>query len=171
MTPERLNTDVRNEALRLLSNGLYVLTACVGDTIHAASVSWVSQVSFQPPLVMVAFQRGSHLAQAVRKAHRFAVNILGAEQLALAESFLHHLTAPATTTDLAGQAFRHDSAHCPLLRDSLAWLECRLAAELGTPGDHVLLLGEVTGAGIRRSGQPMVLWSTPWSYGGLKEDV
>ena len=36
-------TDVRNDALRLLSNGLYVLTACVGDMIHAATISWASQ--------------------------------------------------------------------------------------------------------------------------------
>ena len=52
-------TDVRSDAMRLLSNGLYVLTACLSDTIHAATVSWVSQVSFQPPLVMVALQRNS----------------------------------------------------------------------------------------------------------------
>ena len=168
MTPE---ADVRSETLRLLSNGVYVLTVCVGDTVHAASVSWVSQVSFQPPLVMLALQRGSHLAQAVRKAHRFAVNLLGAEQTGLAEKFLKHVTAPAVTPDLAGQAVRNDPAHCPLLMDAMAWLECRLAAELATPGDHVLLLGEVTGAGIRRPGQPMVLWNTPWSYGGLKENA
>jgi flavin reductase (DIM6/NTAB) family NADH-FMN oxidoreductase RutF len=54
-----------------------------------------------------------------------------------------------------------------LITDALAWLECRLDAELPNPGDHNLLLGEVTGAGIRRMGKPIVLWETPWSYGGL----
>ena len=29
-------TDVRSEALRLLSSGLYVLTSCAEDSIHAA---------------------------------------------------------------------------------------------------------------------------------------
>jgi flavin reductase (DIM6/NTAB) family NADH-FMN oxidoreductase RutF len=169
MTPEGPVTDVRNDALRLLSNGLYVLTACLSDTIHAATVSWVSQVSFQPPLVMVALQRNSHLAHAVRKAHRFAINILGAEQDALAEKFFAHLTAPAGTQSLAGYAVRDGAAHCPLLTDAMAWIECRFAAELATPGDHSLMLGEVTGAGIRRSGAPIVLWNTPWSYGGVRE--
>ncbi len=67
MTFEPL-TDVRSEALRLLSGGLYVLTTCTDETIHAAAISWVSQVSFQPPLVLAALRRNSHLAHAVRQA-------------------------------------------------------------------------------------------------------
>jgi flavin reductase (DIM6/NTAB) family NADH-FMN oxidoreductase RutF len=172
MTPEAVQenalqvTDVRSDALRLLSCGLYVLTTCVAGTIHAAAVSWVSQVSSEPPLVLVALRRNSHLAQAVRKAHRFALNILGSNQATLAESFLGLVTLPAEEKTIAGLAFRSSAAHCPLLTDSLGWLECRLAAEPPSPGDHCLLLGEVTGAGIRRAGVPLTLWDTPWSYGG-----
>ncbi len=159
--------DVRSDALRALSNGVYVLTSCVGDTMHAASVTWVSQVSFDPPLVMVALQRNSRLSAALMKAHRFALNILEAGQRSIAETFFQHLTAPLGSDRLAGYAFRGDPAHCPLLVDCLAWLECRVAAEAPSPGDHSLFLGEVTSAGVRRPGSPMVLWETPWSYGGL----
>lgn len=168
MTPDAV-TDVRGDALRLLSSGLYVLTACGSDTIHAAAVSWVSQVSFEPPLVLVALRRNSHLAHALRKAHRFALNILGSDQVALAEPFLGSVTLPAEGKTIAGLPFRSSAAHCPLLTDSLGWLECRLAAEPPTPGDHCLLLGEVTGAGIRRAGAPLALWDTPWTYGGVRD--
>jgi flavin reductase (DIM6/NTAB) family NADH-FMN oxidoreductase RutF len=162
-------TDVRSDALRLLSSGLYVLTTCVADTIHAAAVSWVSQVSFEPPLVLVALRRNSHLAHAVSKTHRFALNILGSNQASLAEPFLGLVTLPAEERTIAGLAFRSSAAHCPLLTDSLGWLECRLAAEPPTPGDHCLLLGEVTGAGIRRADAPLTLWDTPWTYGGVRD--
>jgi flavin reductase (DIM6/NTAB) family NADH-FMN oxidoreductase RutF len=168
MTPESV-TDVRGDALRLLSSGLYVLTACTADTIHVSAVSWVSQVSFQPPLVLVALRRNSHLAHAVRKGHRFALNILGSDQATLAEPFLGSMTLPIGEQTIAGLAFRSSSAHCPLLTDALGWLECRLAAEPPTPGDHSLLLGEVTGAGIRRAGAPLIMWDTPWTYGGVRE--
>lgn len=163
------HSDVRNDALRLLSNGLYVLTAYTGDTVHAAAVSWVSQVSFGPPLVMVALRRNTRLAGTVRRARRFALNILASDQQALAEKFFHHRTEPADTQTLAGYDFRLSPAHCPLLTDAMGWLECRLAAEPPTPGDHCLMLGEVTGAGVRREGTPLVLWNTPWAYGGLKK--
>jgi flavin reductase (DIM6/NTAB) family NADH-FMN oxidoreductase RutF len=162
-------SDVRSDALRLLSGGLYVLTTCLTDTIHAAAVSWVSQVSFEPPLVLIALRRNSHLAHTVRKAHRFALNILGSGQAALAEPFLDTVTVPAGADTMAGLAFRNSTAHCPLLLDSLGWLECRLAAEPAAPGDHCLMLGEVTAAGVRRSGAPLALWDTAWSYGGLRE--
>jgi len=160
-------TDVRIDALRLLSNGLYVLTACVSDEIHAAAISWVSQASFHPPLLLAALRRNSHLANAVRHAHRFAINILEADQVELAGAFLDHVRLSATEGTLAGHAFRVSGAHCPLLTDAQAWVECRLAAELPNPGDHALMLGEVTGTGVRRSGMPLLLRDTPWHYGGL----
>jgi flavin reductase (DIM6/NTAB) family NADH-FMN oxidoreductase RutF len=161
--------DLRSEALRLLTNGVYILTACLGDTIHAVTVTWVSQVSFQPPLVLTALRRNSHMVNAVRKARRFALNIIAPDQELLAERFFQHVTIPDTSPDLSGYAFRPSPAHCPLLTDALGWLECRVAAEPPTPGDHSLILGEVTQAGVRRPGAPMVLYHTPWSYGGLKE--
>ena len=160
-------TDVRSEALRLLSGGLFVLTSCADDAIHAAAVSWVSQVSSQPALVLVALRRNSHLAQAVRRSHRFALNIPGRDQEDIARRFLSHQVFSSTGSELADRAFRMSPSHCPLLTDTLAWLECRFAAEPSSPGDHCLVLGEVTGAGVRREGPPLSLLDTPWSYGGV----
>ena len=160
-------SDVRNDALRMLSNGLYVLTTCAGETLHAATVSWVSQVSFRPLLVMVALRRNSHLADAVRTARRFAINILAADQEMTAEKFFEHTQVRADQETLAGHSFRPSPARCPLLTDAPAWLECRFASEPATPGDHCLIVGEVTGAGVRRREAPLVLWNTRWTYGGV----
>jgi flavin reductase (DIM6/NTAB) family NADH-FMN oxidoreductase RutF len=160
--------DVRFDALHMLANGVYVLTACVGETIHAVTVSWVSQSSMEPPLVLTALRRNSHVARAVHQAHRFALNVLEAGQESLAEKFFEHVTVAEPSPDLSGLAYRSSAAHCPLLIDALGWIECRVAAEPETPGDHCLILGEVTGAGVRRLGRPLVLSDTPWSYGGFK---
>ena len=135
MTPESPVTDVRNDALRLLSNGLYVLTACLSDTVHAATVSWVSQVSFQPPLVMVALQRNSHLAHAVRKAHRFAINILGAEQDGVGREVLRPSHGAGRRRrawpDMPFETAR-PTARCSPTR--WRWIECRFAAEPADTG-------------------------------------
>lgn len=169
MTSDLPTADLRSSTLRLLSNGVYVLTVCGPEIVHAAAITWAMQVSIQPTLVLVALRRNSLLAQAVRKAHRFALNILAADQEALAEKFFAHRTAAIGAEEIEGLGFRMTAGRCPLLSDAMAWLECRLAAEPSVPGDHSLLLGEVTGAGIRREGVPMVLWQTPWSYGGVRE--
>ncbi len=169
MMPDIPANDVRTEALNLLSNGVYVLTAAAADTTHAATVTWASQVSFQPALVMVALRRNSHLAQAVRKAHRFALNVIGQDQQELAARFFSHYTSPAEGTPGHEWPFRLTMGKCPLLTDAIAWLEFKLVAEPPSPGDHALMLGEVTGAGVRKQARPMVLRDTPWSYGGIKE--
>lgn len=168
MNPEPLTSDVRTEALNLLSNGVYVLTAAAADVVHAATVTWACQVSFQPALVLVALRRNSHLAQAVRKAHRFALNVLAEDQRELAQRFFTHFTLPAEPVPGTESPFRLTVGKCPLLTDGIAWLECKLVAEPTSPGDHALMLGEVSGAGVRRQARPMVLYDTPWSYGGIR---
>jgi flavin reductase (DIM6/NTAB) family NADH-FMN oxidoreductase RutF len=97
------------------------------------------------------------------------LNILGADQEALAAQFFAYQANPADSASLSGFGVRPGVGHCPLLTDALGWLECRLAAELTSPGDHALILGEVTGAGVRRQGRPLVLGATPWSYGGTMQ--
>jgi flavin reductase (DIM6/NTAB) family NADH-FMN oxidoreductase RutF len=169
MTSDTSANDVRTEALNFLSNGVYILTATTLDAIHAATVTWASQVSFQPALVIVALRRNSHLAQAVRKAHRFALNIMADDQQESVARFFSHYTAPLEEATGQDKLFRMTMGKCPLLTDGMAWLECKLVAEPASPGDHALMLGEVTGAGVRRQGRPMILYDTPWSYGGIKE--
>lgn len=41
-------------ALRAINFGLYVLTAIDGDDVGAAGVNWLTQASFEPPLIAVA---------------------------------------------------------------------------------------------------------------------
>jgi flavin reductase (DIM6/NTAB) family NADH-FMN oxidoreductase RutF len=169
MTPDISPNDVRTEALNFLSNGVYVLTAATADATHAATVTWVSQVSFQPALLMVALRRNSHLAQAVRKAHRFAINIMANDQQELAARFFAHQTGPTEAIPGHEWPFRMTLGKCPLLTEAMAWLECKMVAEAPSPGDHALLLGEVTGAGVRRQASPMILRDTPWTYGGITD--
>ena len=148
MTPDIPPTDVRTEALNFLTSGVYILTAATADAVHAATITWASQVSFQPALLLVALRRNSHLAQAVRKAHRFALNIIAEDQQELAARFFTHYTGPLEGTHGHDWPFRMTMGKCPLLTEGMAWLECKLVAEPPSPGDHALMLGEVTGAGV-----------------------
>ena len=157
--------DVRRDALSLITNGLYVLTSRTDDSVHAITVSWVTQVSAQPPTVLVALRRNSHLSAAVHKAKRFALNILASDQDELAEKFFRHVVIAQPTGALEDAPFRLGQARVPLLTDAMAWIECRLIGSPESSGDHELVLGEVIGSGVRRQEAPMVLWQTPWTYG------
>ena len=70
----------------------------------------------------------------------FSVNVLKKDQLDLAE----HFGRSASVDKLAGTEWTTDRAGLPLLREALAWFECRLVDEYPA-GDHILVLGSVIG--------------------------
>jgi flavin reductase (DIM6/NTAB) family NADH-FMN oxidoreductase RutF len=58
-----MEPKTKQKALRLLTNGMYVLTSRSGDKYGAATVTWVSQASFKPPLLMAALRKDGSVFQ------------------------------------------------------------------------------------------------------------
>ena len=56
-----MNLEDKKKVLRSFTYGLYVLTAKDWDEVAAGTVNWVTQASFQPPLVAVWLKRYIHL--------------------------------------------------------------------------------------------------------------
>ena len=49
-----MDADTKKMALRLIPDGIYVLTAKSSDsTVPAATMNWATQTSFDPPLVAI----------------------------------------------------------------------------------------------------------------------
>ena len=63
--------------LRLLSNGIYVLTSRSSDRYGAATVTWLSQASFKPPMIMAAIRRQSSVFQCFQQSGAAAIHVLG----------------------------------------------------------------------------------------------
>src|ERR1700752_1177922 len=99
-----MDQDAKKTALRMIPYGIYVLTADDGKgNIAAATVNWVTQSAFAPPLVVVGVKTDSGAYHAIKTAQTFVLNMLGKDQKGLAFTFFK----PATVADgkLSGQAF------------------------------------------------------------------
>ena len=73
-----MNADAKKTALRMIPYGIYVLTADDGKGgVAAATVNWVTQASFAPPLVVVGVKADSGAHAVIKDAGAFALNILG----------------------------------------------------------------------------------------------
>jgi len=159
-----VDPEQKKKALRKITYGLYVLTARHGEDVAAGTVNWLSQASFQPPLVVAGVKRDSHLFDLLRRAGAFAVNVLGRHQKHVAQEFFK----PTRYEDgkLNGFAFEPGpSTKAPLLLDLPAWFEAHLT-DVVERGDHAVVVGEVVGAGVREDVPPLVMWDTGWFYGG-----
>ena len=160
-----MDEDARQKVLRQVPYGMYVMTAIEEGAPAASTLTWLSQCSFHPPLVMIGIQTNSLMHAAVEKSGAVAVNFLAADQKEIAERFFK----PPKVEDrkLHGLPFEPGPVTgAPLLPDLPAWLETRVVDRV-TRGDHEVFVCEVVGAGIRRSDfAPLLLAATPWSYGG-----
>lgn len=160
-----MEAQIRKQVLRAFSYGVYILGLKRGDGFNASTVSWVSQVSFEPPLVMVALRNESLTREMVEASRCFTINVVGEDQAAIAGAFFK----PARLEDnrLNGYAFQAGAeTGAPVFTDVPAWLECKVV-EMVTCGDHTMAIAEVVDAGVR-DGQvkPLPLSATTWHYGG-----
>jgi flavin reductase (DIM6/NTAB) family NADH-FMN oxidoreductase RutF len=160
-----MDEDAKRMVLRQVPYGMYVMTAIEGGTPAASTLTWLSQCSFHPPLVMMGIQTNSLVHAAVEKSAAMAVNFLAADQKEIAERFFK--PPEVESGRLHGLSYEPGPmTGAPLLPDLPAWLEARVVESVSR-GDHEVFVCEVVGAGIRRADfAPLLLATTPWSYGG-----
>ena len=63
-------------ALSRVPSGLFVLTAGAGEQATGMLASWVQQVGFEPPTVMVALKKGRAIEELVRREGVFCLAVL-----------------------------------------------------------------------------------------------
>ena len=149
-----MNADAKKIALRMIPYGIYVLTADDGKGgVAAATVNWVTQAAFAPPLVVVGVKADSGACALVKSTKTFALNMLGKDQKGLAFTFFK----PAQVADgkVSGQDYRRGVSGAPLLASAPAAIECKVTAII-EQGDHHIVVGEVVEAHLAKplSGRP-----------------
>lgn len=132
------------DALGNFATGVTVVTtldaqgASVGLTISS-----FSPVSLNPPLILWSLVNTASSREAFLQHPRFAINVLAADQHALALQF-----ASRSPDRFNGVAVELSASGLPLLTGALAWFECKRFAE-HLAGDHTIFIGEVEQVGYR----------------------
>lgn len=160
-----MDAQDKKVALRAITYGLYVMTASHDGEYAAGGVNWLTQASFEPPLVAAAVKADSGLRALIDGSAMFAVNVLADDQLDVAKAFFR-----CTSVDgdrINGYRFERGVATgAPILDGVPYWFECRVTDTVDR-GDHTVYVAEVVGAGVRDASQtPLDLRSTGMNYGG-----
>ncbi len=146
------------ELFRRLTTGVYVIGVHHDGRSNAFTAAWVTQVSFDPLLVVLSINPENHSHNLLRQSSAFVINVLRGGRLDLAR---HYGTQSGRDLDkLAGQRWRPGALGAPILLDAAAYLECRLDKTVPA-GDHELALGRVIGgAVINDTAEPMTYAET-----------
>ena len=149
-----MDADAKKTALRMIPYGIYVMTADDGKGgVAAATVNWVTQTAFNPPLVVVGVKTDSHAYAIIQGTKNFTLNMLGKEHKGLAFTFFK--PAQLEGGKLSGQAIHAGANGAPILDAALAAVECKVTS-IVEQGDHHIVVGEVVEAHLPKpvTGRP-----------------
>jgi flavin reductase (DIM6/NTAB) family NADH-FMN oxidoreductase RutF len=137
-----MDADAKKTVLRMVPYGIYVLTADDGKgEVAVATVNFVTQTSFAPPLVAVGVKADSGAYALVKRLRSFALNMLGKDAKGLAFTFFK--PAKLEGGKISGQAFHGGSNGAPILEAAIGAVECRVRS-IVEEGDHHVVVAEVT---------------------------
>jgi len=158
-----LDTAAKKALLRKIPHGVFVCGVAESDRVNGFTASWVTQGSFDPPLVVMAVRADSTSHGMIERTGRFSLNVLRADQKDLAAVFFKPQTAMGGRFDAA--PFKLGELGLPILESAIGGVECAVVGQVKS-GDHSVFVAEVKSATLHQDGEALDLGSTGWFYGG-----
>ena len=144
--------------IQQMTYGIYVLTTSFEEEINGMIASWVSQVSYEPPLIMAAIHPHRYSHHLLEQSGNFALHIVHKRQ----SDFLIRFKDPDPRTKFSSIQWTRGQTGCPILNDCMAYVECEVKASYA-PGNHTLFIGEIVHAHLKSKGTPF----TSLDYNGV----
>ena len=143
--PDKAELKTQDVLFRSLSNGVYIVTVEDQGQFNGVTTPWVTQLSYDPPMVMVALSPLRKCHEMITNSGQFAVNVLASGQVDVASRF--GLTTGREMDKFEGVVPERTPAGNPLLANVVAYIDCELVKTVAV-GDHSLFVGEVIGAEV-----------------------
>ena len=135
----------------MFATGVTIVTARgVDGTPVGLTANSFNSVSMTPPLVLWSLARSAGSMPSFERGSHYAINILGADQHALAQRF-----ASKSADRFKDVAFRAGAGGAPILAGAAAVFECFNRSRY-EEGDHVIFVGEVERCEWRPGAQPLI---------------
>ncbi len=147
------------KVMSTFATGVTLVTTRAGEVIHGLTANAFCSLSLDPPLVLVCVDKQAQSHNLIIEGRCFAINILNANQQALAERFSqNHLEGKER---FAGAAYHQAETGAPILENVLSWLDCKLvAAHEG--GDHTIFVGEAVALGNGEEAAPLLYFRSQY---------
>lgn len=138
-------------ALGMFATGVTIVTARSADGVRVGlTANSFNSVSLAPPLVLWSLSHASSSLAAFVAGTHYAINVLAADQQALAMQF-----ASRGADRWAGVEFVEGANGAPLIAGAAASFEC-FSRSRYVEGDHTIFIGEVEACTHRADARPLL---------------
>ena len=149
--PPSFSTLEFRTALGMFATGVTIVTARSQDGgVIGLTANSFNSVSLDPPLVLWSLARAAATMAAFRNGSHYAINVLAADQKALAERF-----AVRGADRFKDVGYGEGIGGAPLLDGAAATFECFNRSRY-EEGDHVIFVGEVERCSFRPGASPLL---------------
>lgn len=132
--------DDLKDALRNLVRSVVVVTACHEGRPYAMAATAVSEVSLDPPSMLVCINRNAAIFAAIDAGSDLVLNVLGCDQEAVSRACGGALRGEEKFS--IGEWDEGEGGRPPALRDALAVIHLR-QAQVVDHGSHRIVIGDV----------------------------
>jgi flavin reductase (DIM6/NTAB) family NADH-FMN oxidoreductase RutF len=148
-----------------MMKGVQVVAATHDGEVRGYCSHWVTQVSFEEPVVMASVSPKHDTYPLMVDAGRFAVSILAADQIDIGQYFSY----PGRRFHYVAKEWMGVVDGWPVVPDCIAWLGCEVF-ERKTMFDHDLFFARITAYGYGRLKETPLLYSSRhgWRVTGEK---
>jgi flavin reductase (DIM6/NTAB) family NADH-FMN oxidoreductase RutF len=139
-----------------LDRELWLITAQAGGRRSGLMATYVSRASLVPALPRVTLGLAKHhfTHELIQAGRTFGMHLIDEQRLDWVWRF--GIRSGRELDKFSGLETRASASGSPILAEALAWLDCRVEAQLDT-GDRTIFLGEVLDAGVNRTGPPLTM--------------
>jgi len=159
----QMDPAAKKHVLRLFTYGLYAVGVAANDERAMFTANWLTQVSFDPPLVALSVENDSHSITLLRAGGMFAISVFPSDAKEQAGTLGRHFRNHPDKMERVN--YRLGTTGCPVLVDSLGTLECRVIATTSA-GDSTLFVGEIIHAEVGSAGQPLTMADAGFRHAG-----
>ncbi len=158
-----MDLNIKRQVLRTFTYGLYAVSCADEGEVNAFTANWLSQASFDPPLLMVSVENASRSLPMILRSRVFTVNVLRAGSRALAGKL--GKSAVRDPEKMAGIEYDLGANGCPVLHDALAWVACEVRYT-APAGDSTLIVAEVVDTGMVAEGPALTMAEAGFRHAG-----
>ncbi|WP_374384461.1 flavin reductase family protein [Dongia sp.] len=144
---ESVDVDTFVGAMRVQAAAVNLVTSNGPAGRTGVTVSAMTSVSAEPPLILACVNRRSPSVTAIRQNGVFCINALSAEQSELANTFAGRPSS-GEPFDFASAQWVNLTTAAPALVDAVANLDC-VVHDIVEAGSHTIFIGRVVGAAYR----------------------
>ncbi|HEX4206942.1 MAG TPA: flavin reductase family protein [Ktedonobacteraceae bacterium] len=158
-----MDQNTKKQVLRMFTYGLYAVMCSDAGEVNAFTANWLSQASFEPPLLVVSVENASKSLPMIQHSRKFTVNVLQSGQRSLAgtlgKSALKH---PEKLSEINYEMVANNT---PVLKEALGWVACEVRQTIPS-GDSTLVLAEIVDAGTLNEGQSLTMNEAGFRHAG-----